>query len=73
MRCAGIYKDSREDGGQWELKQALRWAITGEFYKDGEWVQTQFGGFGFKGNSVRHVLDALLKRYAPMRWPDHGM
>ena len=41
MRGAGIYKDLIEDGGRWELKQALRWAITGQAYKDDEWLQTK--------------------------------
>ena len=73
MRGAGIYKDLIEDGGRWELKQALRWAITGQVYKNGEWLQTQFGGFGFRGGQTDQVIGALLKPYAPIHWPDHGM
>jgi hypothetical protein len=73
MRGAGIYKDLIDDGSHWELQQALRWTITGQIYKDGEWLQTQFRGFGFRGGKTIQALDSLLKLYAPMHWPDHGM
>jgi hypothetical protein len=72
MRHAGVYKDLARDGGRWELKQALRWALLGQIFKDEQWCQTEFGGFGFCGGSSDRVLCALLTRYAPMHWPEHG-
>ena len=72
MREAGVYKDLEGNGGRWELKQALRWAAIGQIFTDGEWVQSDFSGFGFEGGKPRIVLAALLKQYAPMHWPEHG-
>jgi hypothetical protein len=75
MRKAGVYEDLYGNGGRWELKQALRWAITGQVYKYGSWVPSDFCGFGFSGfssNFGQNVIGALVKRYAPMHWPDRG-
>lgn len=76
MRTAGIYKDEQEDGGRWELFQALRWASIGEIFsrEEGKWIPcpSGFGGFGFTGGQPETVLDFLLNRYGVSRWPVHG-
>ncbi len=76
MRNAGIYKDDAKDGCRWELAQALRWAATGQVFKERlGWVAccSGFGGFGFTGGQSDILLDFLLNRYAAnVRWPQHG-
>ncbi len=79
MRKAGVYLDAKGDGGRWELAQALRWAVKGEFCAEVtegglRWTRDKdFGGFGMMGGYGSWiVLDRLLNEYAPKHWPKLG-
>jgi hypothetical protein len=79
MRTAGIYVDEQNNGGRWELAQALRWATVGQVFKSergklSTWVDCSSGfrGCGFTGGKSEVVLQLLVHQYAPMRWPEHG-
>lgn len=79
MRNAGVYSDVKGDGGRWELAQALRWAVKGDFcaeVKEGGWRwirDPDFGGFGLMGGyGSCIVLDHLLNNYARKHWTKLG-
>ncbi len=57
MRNAGIYTDENNDGGRWELAQALRCAVKGEIFKDGSWVSWR------QCRMLREYQDSLAKPF----------
>jgi hypothetical protein len=78
LRSVGIVKKFSNDPHQndFEFKCAVRWVICGEVEDQTTHVFTKaqpddWPGMAFNGGLPYVVLDALLREYAPKRWPDH--
>ncbi len=59
-----------------KFKCAVRWIMCGEFedLTTHGFLKAQpndWPGMAFHGGQPYLVLDALLREYAPKRWPDH--
>jgi hypothetical protein len=65
MRNAGVYTDEKNDGGRWELAQALRCAVKGEIFKDGNWIS-----WPRRGRVVAAVIARLMEQLDSFDDPD---